>query len=173
MFTSLFKQYMHVLCTILVRNQFPNESFPLDIISGNASLWVNALWLAFFHNQTTVRLRPDKHLHEHGEAAHLGEHLSLVGQRLLTAINTLSMWKRDHDGCLNRSVVTALRTLQITCFGELDVRDYATTEKIWEPEVIETLWMETSLHIFWSFGQYFLFFGGAVVLELEHAWESS
>ena len=56
---------------------------------------MNALWLAFFHNKTTVRLRPSKHLHEHREAAHLGEHLPLVGQRLLTAINTLSTWNRD------------------------------------------------------------------------------
>ena len=119
---------------------------------------MNALWLAFFHNKTTVRLRPSKHLHEHREAAHLGEHLPLVGQRLLTAINTLSTWNRDP--CLNRSV-TALRTLQITCFGELDVRDYATTEKIWESKVREKLWMEVFLAYFlviWPVFSFFLFF---------------
>ena len=32
------------------------------------------------------------------------------------------------------------------------------TEKIWESEVREILWMESFLHIFWSLGRYFLFF---------------
>ena len=54
---------------------------------------MNALWLGFFHNKTTVRLRPNEHLHEHEEATHLGD--SFMGQRLLSAINTLSLRKRE------------------------------------------------------------------------------
>ena len=43
---------------------------------------MNALCLVLFHKETTVSLRPNKHLHEDKEAAPLEEHLSVMGQRL-------------------------------------------------------------------------------------------
>ena len=82
-----------------------------------------------------------------------------------------TLWAHEtetRDGCLNRSV-TALRTLQITCFGELDVRDYATTEKIWESEVRETLWMEVFLAYFlviWPVFSFFFFSFGVLCRPL-------
>ena len=51
---------------------------------------MTALFLDLFHNETTVRLNRTKHLHEDEEAAPLEEQ-----QRLLTAINTMSMWSNE------------------------------------------------------------------------------
>jgi len=75
------------------------------------------------------------------------------------------------DDCLNRSIVTEV--LQITRFGELGVSDlnWKHLRNRGQRNIMNGVFFEYFL-VIWPVFSVFFFFGGAVVLEIEHAWES-
>ena len=76
------------------------------------------------------------------------------------------------DDCLNRSIVTEV--LQITRFGELGVSDlnWKHLRNRGQRNIMNGVFFEYFFGHLASIFCFFFFFGGAVVLEIEHAWES-